>query len=64
MLILSLNLTLMLILSLIRAPTAGNKKGATDVMNNMVALKNHGYHVEINFSLGNYNKDEWEQVLN
>lgn len=43
--------------------TPGNKKGATDVMNNMVSLKEHGYHVEINFSLGNYNKDEWEKVL-
>lgn len=43
--------------------TPRNKHGATDVMNNMIALKEHGYHVEISFSLGNYNKDEWEKVL-
>lgn len=43
--------------------TPGDKRGATAVMENMVKLKEHGYHVEINFSLGNYNKDEWEKVL-
>jgi len=43
--------------------TPGDKKGATSVMNNMERLRDHGYHVEINFSLGNYNKYEWEKVL-
>lgn len=43
--------------------TPFDKRGASSVMRNMVALKEHGYHVEINFSLGNYNKEEWEKVL-
>ena len=37
--------------------------GADDVMNNMIALKRKGYNVEINFSLGNYNKHEFMNVL-
>ena len=37
--------------------------GADDVMRNMVALKKKGYQIEINFSLGNYNKHEFMNVL-
>ena len=43
--------------------TPSNKRGATEVMENMVKLKEHGYNVEINFSLGNYNKHEWSKIL-
>merc|ERR1719499_276654 len=43
--------------------TPSNKRGATEVMENMVKLKEHGYNVEINFSLGNYNKHEWAKIL-
>ena len=32
-------------------------------MDNMVKLKEHGYKVQINYSLGSYNKDHWDQVL-
>jgi len=37
--------------------------GAGQVMKNMVALQQHGYRVQINYSLGDYNKDEFENVL-
>ena len=33
------------------------------VMDNIVALKAHGYEVQINYSLGDYNKAEFEGVL-
>ena len=38
-------------------------RSAEQVMRNIVALKAHGYDVHINFSLGGYNKDEFEGVL-
>jgi len=37
--------------------------GAHVVMKNMVLLKKHGYNVQINYSLGDYNKNEFENVL-
>jgi MoaA/NifB/PqqE/SkfB family radical SAM enzyme len=38
-------------------------KGARRVMDNMVALKKKGYDVQINYSLGDYNKDEFGSVM-
>nr|CAG4707688.1 unnamed protein product [Naegleria fowleri] len=37
--------------------------GASQVMRNMIRLKEHGYRVQINYSLGEYNRDEFENVL-
>ena len=37
--------------------------GATQVMENILALKEHGYGVSINYSLGNYNIGEFEKVM-
>lgn len=36
---------------------------ARSVMDNMVLLKRHGYRVQINYSLGDYNKAEFARVL-
>jgi len=36
---------------------------AFTVMENMKLLKKHGYNVQINYSLGDYNKDEFSKVL-
>jgi MoaA/NifB/PqqE/SkfB family radical SAM enzyme len=36
---------------------------ARTVMDNMILLKKHGYRVQINYSLGDYNKDEFAKVL-
>lgn len=38
-------------------------RSVSAVMQNIVALRDHGYDVEINFSLGDYNKDEFDRVL-
>jgi cyclic pyranopterin phosphate synthase len=37
--------------------------GAQRVMDNMISLKNHGYRVQINFSLGEYNREGFEEVI-
>ncbi|KAG2393988.1 hypothetical protein C9374_003752 [Naegleria lovaniensis] len=37
--------------------------GASQVMRNMIRLKDHGYRVQINYSLGEYNRNEFENVL-
>eukprot|EP00698_Gefionella_okellyi_P002011 TRINITY_DN11899_c0_g1_i2.p1 TRINITY_DN11899_c0_g1~~TRINITY_DN11899_c0_g1_i2.p1 ORF type:complete len:388 (-),score=47.56 TRINITY_DN11899_c0_g1_i2:31-1194(-) len=37
--------------------------GAKGVMKNMVSLRQHGYDVQINYSLGDYNKDEFDSVM-
>jgi MoaA/NifB/PqqE/SkfB family radical SAM enzyme len=36
---------------------------ARTVMDNMILLKRHGYRVQINYSLGDYNKYEFAKVL-
>jgi len=36
---------------------------ARAVMDNMILLKRHGYKVQINYSLGDYNKSEFAKVL-
>ncbi|MBL4845978.1 MAG: radical SAM protein [Planctomycetes bacterium] len=36
---------------------------AQEVLRNVVALDRHGYAVELNYSLGPYNQDEFEEVL-
>ncbi|MCB0066844.1 MAG: radical SAM protein [Caldilineaceae bacterium] len=36
---------------------------AREVMDNIVALSRHGYAVEVNYSLGPYNRDEFPRVL-
>ncbi len=41
----------------------GIKGGAKKVMDNMVLLQKHGYKVLINYSLGQYNKHEFESVM-
>jgi molybdenum cofactor biosynthesis enzyme MoaA len=38
-------------------------RSISKVMDNIVALKKHGYDVQINFSLGDYNKGEFRSVL-
>jgi len=41
----------------------GINAGAKRVMENMVLLQKHGYKVQINYSLGEYNKHEFESVM-
>ena len=38
-------------------------RSISKVMDNIVALKTHGYDVQINYSLGDYNKEEFGSVL-
>ena len=38
-------------------------KSAQRVQNNILALRKHGYPVEMNYSLGNYNKEQFDAVL-
>jgi len=39
------------------------KRGAAKVMRNIVALRDHGYAMSINYSLGPWNRDEFSKVL-
>ena len=41
----------------------GINAGAKKVMENMIKLQQHGYRVQINYSLGEYNKNEFESVM-
>ena len=38
-------------------------RSISKVMDNIVALETHGYDVQINYSLGDYNKEEFGSVL-
>ncbi len=49
--------------ALFRRNLGGRPGSAAKVMENLVALKRHGYAVQINYSLGEYNKDEFDPVL-
>jgi GTP 3',8-cyclase len=45
------------------AELGGRPGSAARVMENLVALRRHGYAVEVNYSLGPYNRDEFARVL-